>query len=118
MELIQYHTSTQSFKPFGQVTGGSIRLRTWSKASSYGPNHDPSERLIYIFIRCVVKIRGKLKIGNQRKKEINIRAGDACLDDFDTEKSNGDCTLIGIAEYEVDRAKPNPTIYVLMSVED
>jgi hypothetical protein len=35
MELIQGHTSTQSFKPFGQVTGGSIRLRAWSKASSY-----------------------------------------------------------------------------------
>ena len=35
MELVEGHTSTRSFKHFGHVTDGTIRLRAWSKAETY-----------------------------------------------------------------------------------
>jgi hypothetical protein len=63
-------------------------------------------------------MRGKFKNGKQRMKEIHIKVGGACLDDFVTEKNSGDCMLIRITEDQADKAGQFAAIYVLMIVED
>lgn len=59
-----------------------------------------------------------MKIGKQRKKEVQIKVKDAILDNLAIEKSSGNSMPMRIAERKDYTAMPGLTIHVLMIVEE